>query len=211
MVSATASCIQNMNKSKSNRPSGKDRSETQNYILIGFASIGKTTCGKLLAERLSYSFVDLDEAIVKRFEAETGQKLTCRAIYAGEGEERFAELEQRSLEETVRSGPMVLATGGGAPLRPENRKLLSGAGYIVYLKAKPETIAKRMSAKGAPLSIGAAADLETIRAHCEMRNRIYASMADYIVDSEGLTPEQVVDRILYRPAPGSSTDADAGK
>lgn len=194
-----------------NRSSGESPSQTRNYVLIGFASTGKTTCGRLLAKRLAYSFVDLDEAIEKRFEAETGHRLTCRALYAEKGDEGFGNLERQSLEEIHRRQSMVLATGGGAPLRPANRELLHRAGFIVYLKAQPETIAIRMSVKGAPLSMGGSADIETIRAHCKMRNRVYTSMASYIVDSDGLTPEQVVERILGRSIPGSSTGADGKK
>ncbi len=198
-------------ETKKNRSPHEHDSLPKKYVLIGFASTGKTTCGKLLAERLSYAFVDLDEEIVKRFEADTGRRLTCRAIYADRGDEGFGNLERRSLEEIYRLSPMVLATGGGAPLRPANRQMLHEAGSIVYLKAKPETIALRMSAKGAPLSMGGASDLETIRAHCEMRDRIYASMADYVVDSDGLSPEQIVEKILGRPTPGSSTGVGGEK
>lgn len=112
----------------------------KNIILIGYMGCGKSTVGQCLAKMLDFTFVDTDAFI------ETQQQRTISDIFAIEGEEKFRQLETDLLKQLVKEGreQLVIATGGGMPLRSENRELLSKLGMVVYLKVSPETIYDRV-------------------------------------------------------------------
>ena len=93
-----------------------------NITLIGFMGTGKTTVGKRLAKRLGWEFVDLDALI----EARTGRAIAD--IFTQHGEPVFRRLEQRWIRRVARGDQQVIATGGGAFLDPENRRLLKSGG-----------------------------------------------------------------------------------
>lgn len=106
-------------------------------VLVGMMGAGKTTVGKELARRWKYRFVDCDHEI----EARTGVKIPT--IFEIEGEEGFRRRESQTLDElTVETG-LVLATGGGAVLRPANRALLHERGVVVYLDVPPQVLWER--------------------------------------------------------------------
>lgn len=102
---------------------------SHNVILIGPMGAGKTTIGRLLAKELGFSFHDTDTEIEER----TGADITW--IFDLEGEEGFRRRETDVLRELCQHSRSVIATGGGAVIKDENRKILSAAGTIVYLKA----------------------------------------------------------------------------
>ncbi len=91
-------------------------------FLIGFMASGKTTVGRLLAERLEWAFVDLDKLI------EDGAAQTVADIFAAEGEAGFRKRETEALREVAKRRKTVVATGGGAPCREENLRRCSGPG-----------------------------------------------------------------------------------
>jgi len=102
---------------------------SHNVILIGPMGAGKTTIGKLLAKELGFSFHDSDTEIEER----TGADITW--IFDLEGEEGFRRRETDVLRELCQQSRSVIATGGGAVIKEENRRLLSAAGTVVYLQA----------------------------------------------------------------------------
>ncbi|MBL8447107.1 MAG: shikimate kinase [Zoogloeaceae bacterium] len=98
---------------------------------------GKTTVGRELAKRLGFRFLDCDHEI----EARTGVKIPT--IFEIEGEEGFRRRESHTLEELTRESSVVLATGGGAVLRPANRAMLRERGVVVYLEVPPQILWER--------------------------------------------------------------------
>lgn len=109
-------------------------------ILIGLPGSGKTTVGKALAKERGLLFVDSDHVIE--------QRLGCsiREFFELSGEAAFRDLEQSVIAELCQgSASMVLATGGGAVLRPENRAAMRAAGQVIYLRALPDDLARRLA------------------------------------------------------------------
>ena len=110
---------------------------SQSIFLVGPMGVGKTTVGRHLAELLNYEFYDSDRVIEER----TGA--TIPWIFDVEGEEGFRKREQAMIEELTLMPSIVLATGGGAVIRPENRQCLRSRGIVVYLKADVDELVKR--------------------------------------------------------------------
>lgn len=110
-----------------------------NIYLIGPRASGKTTLGRLLAERLDRPFLDLDE----EFRRTRGE--TIAALVAREGWERFREIERDILAGTAKTPGRVVATGGGVVLLAENRKILA-RGIVIYLQTDPGRLAARLTA-----------------------------------------------------------------
>jgi shikimate kinase len=111
----------------------------KNLVLIGFMGTGKTTVGKAIARELRYRFVDTD----RRIEEKTGR--TIPEIFAQEGETRFREIESEVVQEVSELPGLVIATGGGVVVRPENMERLRASGFVVCLKASAQVIRKRVS------------------------------------------------------------------
>ena len=111
-----------------------------NVILIGYRATGKTTLARLLAQKLGWDWIDADVEIERR----AGKSIA--RIFAEDGEPAFRDLEAQVIAELCQRPRLVLAAGGGAPLRPESRRAMRLAGRVVWLKASPETIHARMSA-----------------------------------------------------------------
>jgi shikimate kinase len=159
-----------------------------NIFLVGMMGAGKTSVGKLLARRLGKTFHDCDHEI----ERATGVKVAV--IFEIEGETGFRAREAKTLAELVRRADIVLATGGGAVLSADNRKLLAGNGMVVYLRAAPaELWSRTRHDKNRPLlkTADPRARLEQIYAE---RDPLYREVADIVVD----TGSQSVGSLAHR-------------
>src|SRR5690242_17456114 len=108
-----------------------------NIFLVGMMGAGKTTLGKALARRLQREFVDTDKVLVER----TG--VTVATIFEIEGEESFRRRESAVIAELARREGLVVATGGGAILSAENRRVMRDNGTVVYLRAKIDSLWER--------------------------------------------------------------------
>jgi len=152
---------------------------TQNIALIGMPGCGKSTVGKLLAEKMGRPFMDIDAQI----EATAGKSIP--QVFSEDGEETFRQLETRVLAGETKKSGMVLATGGGVVTRPENLDLLRQNCLIVYLKRELTDLVT----DGRPLSqnIG-------IQTLANKRLPLYEAWSDYAVQVEA-KPEQTAARI----------------
>lgn len=162
--------------------------------LIGYRGTGKSTVGRLLAARLGWACIDTDDEV---------QQLTGRSIsdiFQSEGEPSFRRYESQVIQHVARRHKLVVAAGGGAVLDPENRRLLSVAGPIVWLTASVATLQQRLhhdplSAAQRPALTGDTPAEEISRVLAE-RLPIYEACADVTIDTEGRTPRELVDQIL---------------
>ncbi|MGE5568830.1 MAG: shikimate kinase [Rhodospirillales bacterium] len=166
---------------------------TPGIYLVGFMGSGKSTVGRLLADRLGWTFVDLDEEI------EAEQKATIAEIFEKFGEERFRELETEAIRKRVKmvrcGRPMVIALGGGAFVREENYELLNDHGVTVWLDCPLEIAWRRVAqCPNRPLAKDCARFAELL----EARRPAYAR-AEYRIEITGDDAEKVVDAICALP------------
>lgn len=138
--------------------------ELTNIVLIGMPSSGKTTVGTLLAERLRRPLIDTDAETERR----TGK--TVPELFAEGGEENFRKEERLTVSECARGTGVIIATGGGAPMFPENRAALAGNGFVVLILRDTE----KLDTAGRPLS----RDLDTLKAMYKVRMPVYKAFAD---------------------------------
>jgi shikimate kinase len=157
-------------------------------LLVGMMGSGKTTTGRLLASRLGRVFHDSDEEIIAR------TKMTVPAIFAARGEAAFRAEERAVLAAAAASGPpAVIAVAGGAVLDPDSRRRIRRAGLVIWLRAAPHVLARRVGAGlGRPLL-----DEEPHRALrlLEARRRpVYGAVADEVLDVDWVAPAVVARR-----------------
>lgn len=150
-----------------------------NIFLVGPMGAGKTTIGKRIADLRGMEFSDSDQEIERR----TGVDIPF--IFEKEGEDGFRVREAKVIEELTEQRNLVLATGGGAIMRPENRKHLSARGYVVYLYATvQQQLDRTHRTDHRPLLQNG--DRETIlRDLFEIRDPLYREVADLIVETDG--------------------------
>ena len=150
----------------------------QNIVLIGMPSCGKTTVGRLLAERCGRRLIDTDEKIVERL----GEPIA--GFMARNGEAAFRDVEQEVVAGVADESGCVIATGGGAVLRQENLRLLRQNGLLVFLDRPLE---KLMPTADRPLS----ASREALERRYRERYGLYVAAADLVVDASGAIEDEV--------------------
>ncbi|MDD2542341.1 MAG: shikimate kinase [Desulfuromonadaceae bacterium] len=161
-------------------------------ILTGFMGSGKTSVGKLLAERCGYRFVDLDAEIVSA----AGRAIND--IFATEGEQAFRLLESTRLEQILTAGgTCVIATGGGAVISEQNRTLMRAQGVIINLKVSLGQVLSRLKeCTDRPLLAGENT-LERATTLMNEREQFYSD-ANIRIDTDGKSVEDVATEILCR-------------
>jgi len=159
-----------------------------NIILIGMMGTGKSTVGRLIAEHLNYSLVDLDAEI----ERMAGKSIP--ELFAADGEGRFRDFETAALREVLHRSCQVIATGGGAVLRSENCEAMKRGGWVVALTADADTIVERVRGDAnRPLLAG---NVEERVQSILMERADKYRFADLMVDTAGLTADEVASEIL---------------
>ncbi|MDE7076283.1 MAG: shikimate kinase [Clostridia bacterium] len=154
-----------------------------NIVLCGMMGCGKTTVAAEFSAR-GYTVVDTDQIIVERHGNIDG-------IFAQYGEAHFRELEAAVTAEVAQKyNSAVISLGGGCVLRVENVKNLKATGKIFYLKAEAETLIKRLKGDTArPLLKGGLE--EKVKSILAARAHVYESVADFVIDTDKLTPSEV--------------------
>lgn len=165
-----------------------------NAVLIGMMGSGKSTVGRILARELQRPFVDTDTLV----ELKSGQLI--RQIFAAEGEAGFRRLEAEAVAEVMAGENQIIATGGGAVLRPENRQALRRGALVFWLDAEPAELYRRAMHQGAaarPLLQGPdpLATLRNLRAE---RALAYAQTAHVMICAGGRSPEELAEEIRLR-------------
>ena len=171
-------------------------------FLVGMMGSGKTAVGPLLADRLGYAFLDLDREVERRMGT------AVAVLFAERGEAAFRQAEAAALAEAAVRPRVVVATGGGTLLDPENLARVRAAGAVVYLRATPETLAGRLAGDvGRPLLLDGerrpldrpslVARLAGLLAQREPAYR----RTDVTVDVEGLTPPEVAEAVIRALVP----------
>jgi shikimate kinase len=166
--------------------------DSRNIFLVGLMGAGKTTVARQLARRLGKTFYDTDHEIERR----TGVRV--QVIFEIEGEPGFRAREAQMVESLTALPDVVLGTGGGVVLKPENRALLASRGFVIYLRAQPRDLYQRTRHdKSRPLlaTDDPLARLEELQ---RVRDPLYREVADLIVDTGRQSVGALVDQLLKR-------------
>jgi shikimate kinase len=167
----------------------------QGLVLIGYRGTGKSTVGRIVADRLNRKFLDADLEI----EARAGRSI--RSIFTDWGETVFRDWEEQILAELTSAFPdAVVATGGGVVLREINRRRIRGFGLVVWLRADPTELARRLESDERGLAdrpaLTLAGTLAEIAQVLEDRIPLYQELADTVMETGGKTPDEVAAAIL---------------
>ena len=169
-----------------------------NIILCGLPKSGKTTLGKLLAERLNWPFIDTDRLIENRYASQTNIKSSCREIYLHEGEKFFRALEKEAILSLERIKHTVIATGGGSLCDIDNIKVLESIGILIYLKTSLEVIWDRLKNKELPSYLHTTDPKASFYTLAESRIPLYEKWATFHIDTHLLTKDRILTTILEK-------------
>ncbi|KQP23217.1 shikimate kinase [Pseudorhodoferax sp. Leaf267] len=169
-----------------------------NIALVGMPGSGKSTVGRQLARRLQLPFVDADHWVE--------QALGCsiREYFEREGEASFRDVEAQAISDITDSGPVVIATGGGAVLRPANRECLRGRTRVFYLFATPEEVYRRLRHDQNRPLLQVADPLMRLRELFAQRDALYRETAHDVITIGRPSTAALVNTIaaILQPAPG---------
>ena len=161
--------------------------------LIGLPGSGKSTLGRQLARRLGMAFLDSDHVIE--------QRIGCpiRTFFEREGEERFRDLEQATLEElTAGTTPAVLSTGGGGVLRAANRTLLHERSQVVYLHCLPDDIYRRLRHDTTRPLLQVSDPLKRLRDLYDERDPLYRETAHFVIEIGRPSVPMLLNKIVMQ-------------
>jgi shikimate kinase len=164
-----------------------------NLVLVGYRGSGKTTVGSILAARLGWTFIDLDDVVLKR----TGKSIA--EIFAQEGEPGFRQREREAIKSLEKVRRHVIALGGGAVTEPNVRVSAKRIGKVVWLRAPAAVLWGRISRDPSTLQnrpdLTPAGGLVEVEEVLRQREPLYRGTANHWVDTFPGTPEAVADSI----------------
>ena len=161
-----------------------------NIAIIGFMGSGKTTVGKILAERLGFLFFDLDNLI------ELSEDRTINDIFAESGETYFRNVESDVVRKIINNKKCVFACGGGVILRSENMRLITRRSNVVYLMISPSEVVNRLSGSVERPLLPDENREKTVSDLFKKRSKLYSRYAGITVKNDGISPGSAVDNII---------------
>jgi shikimate kinase len=166
-----------------------------NVVLIGYRGTGKSAVGRMTAERLGLAFIDADEELERR----AGR--TIREIFAADGESAFRDLESQVVSDLLTRDQQVVALGGGAVLREENRRaIVAPNNRVAWLQAKAETVWERIQVDSATAqrrpNLTESGGLAEIICLLNQRAPLYRECAGFTVDTENKSIAEVADEVV---------------
>ncbi|WP_298828836.1 shikimate kinase [uncultured Piscinibacter sp.] len=161
--------------------------------LIGMPGGGKSTVGRQLARRLGWAFVDSDALIEQRIGG------SIRSFFDREGEERFRDIEQATIDELTREPePRVIATGGGVCLREANRQALNSRCTVVYLRSTPDELHRRLRHDTQRPLLQVADPLTKLRELFAKRDPLYRACSHFVIETGRPSVPTLVNMILMQ-------------
>jgi shikimate kinase len=159
---------------------------------VGLPGSGKSTVGRHVARRLRWAFLDSDAVIESR------ARTTIRALFARDGEQAFRDLEQSVIGELAGRSQAVLSTGGGAVLREANRRALHDRATVVYLRAMPDELFRRMRHDTQRPLLQVDDPLAKLRELFQQRDPLYAETAHFTVETGRPSVPTLVNMVLMQ-------------
>ena len=167
-----------------------------NVFLTGYRATGKTSVARSIAEQLDMPWFDSDQLV------EATAEMSIADLFALESEEGFRDRETAVIRQLAEGENQIVSLGGGAIVRPENRKILQGRGMIVWLQASADKIYERLTqdpqTECQRPDLTAQGGIDEIRILLQRRQPWYESVADFFVNTDDLSPPQVAARIIQR-------------
>ncbi len=160
--------------------------------LVGLPGSGKSTVGRQLARRLNLPFTDTDHVIEQRIGC------SIREYFEREGEAAFRDVEESVIAELTQQDRGVLATGGGAVLRPANRERLHLSGHVIYLRSTPEEVFRRLRHDGNRPLLQVTDPLARLRSLYEERDPLYRETAHFVIETGRPSVPTLLNMILMQ-------------
>jgi len=165
------------------------QNSSQNIFLVGLMGSGKTTIGRQLAQACKLEFIDSDAEIVAR----TGAEIAW--IFDIEGEAGFRQREKIAINELTQQSGIVLATGGGSVLDPDNRCALASRGMVVYILASLDRLLKRTAKNKKRPLLNQDNPRAVLQNLYKERDPLYREIADMVIETDGCTVSYAVKQI----------------
>jgi shikimate kinase len=168
---------------------GDARTSPPHLILVGLPGVGKSTIGRRVARQLGRQFLDFDQEIERR------AGMSIKEIFLLKGEDHFRALEFALTKELSNTGGMVLSPGGGWITQPSSVELLRPAGRIIYLRASPEAVARRLRRVETRPLLAGRDPVVALRELYAKRQALYET-ADIVLDTERLARQQLIAKVV---------------
>ncbi len=160
-----------------------------NIVLCGFMGCGKSTVGRILAEKLGFTMCDSDTCIEQR------EKTSISNIFSAHGEAYFREVESAVIKELAEQKGLVIATGGGAVLNSDTAAALRKTGLVIFLDITPEAVLKRLKGDTTRPLLMRDDKEAAVQELLTKRKPLYTAAGHYTVNAEN-TPEKVAEKII---------------
>lgn len=166
-----------------------------NIILCGLPGSGKSTIGRLTAEKIGYNFYDLDRLIEEAYFNMGSRQKSCRAIYLTEGEPFFRFLEKQVIR-SLAIEHSILALGGGSLINQENRLKVKKLGKLIYLRADPELLYQRITKQGLPAYLPSKEPKKAFFEIVKKRSHLFESHSDLIINTQLKSADEILEILI---------------